>query len=229
MARVTDGTGAEQPNDLRVAEVSGDEPGTGVVGTVTIPANQAGGATHAEKNPLGEDEITVRIRDGFEFFFMGDKVRAGDPDFKMAISQARAASIMLDEVLPDGSLRPIPHEQQRIDMDVPRAAVAGRPRHERIGLLADEEKALEERLARVREQRQHEETVASQQAGQKDPAVPAAQPNPAPETVNVPGPVSPSPAFTPGTTGAPGTTAVPARPGEPSDQGGANSGPVARK
>lgn len=216
--KVTDEAGVEQPGDLRAEHVGGDSP----AGTTTVIQEVPAGV---DKNPLGEPEITVKVREGFEFYHMGTLVRAGDR-FPMAISQARAASMFVDEVQGDGQLRAVPHEQQQTG-SVPRASLAGMARHERIGALEDEEKRLEVRLEEVRAQKRHEAEAA--QAAQ---AVPGAQP--APGTVNSVGPASPSPAHTPGTPGAPGNTAVPARPGEPStgQSGGtptANSGPTAKR
>lgn len=229
---------AAEPSNVVVSGGVPVAPQSTVQGTRMIPEmpRVVGVRTHEDKNPLGEQEITVRVRPGLEsgFFHEGTLRKSGDPDFPMAVSQARAASMYLDEVLPDGTLRPVPHEQQVIEAGpVPRANVSGKARHERIEAYEQEEAALEERLARVREAKNHELEVAK--AAQGEPAVPAAQP--APGTINTVGPAAPTPAFTPGTPGAPGTTAVPARPGEPVTTPGAapgstpaaNSGPEARR
>jgi hypothetical protein len=202
MARIQD------PNGEQATETVASEP---------VPQNRSEGI---DKNPLGEEEITVRVRDGFEFYHMGELKRAGDPDFPMAISQARAASRMLDQVQPDGSLRAVPHEMQAVG-EVPRANVAGMARHERIGAYEDEDRRLSEQIQQLTDRR--EKVKAALDHEQKAAAA----------AVNTQGPAANSPAFAPGTSGAPGTAAVPPRPGEPAVQAGqtpaANKGPIAQK
>lgn len=233
MVNVTDETGAARPEDVRHVDThAGDRT------LVTRDVNP--------KNPLNEPEINVRVRPGVEFFHQGDLVKSGD-EFPMAYSIARAASMYVDQVMPDGSIRQVPHEQQQIE-NVPRANMAGMARHERIDVLEQEEKALTARLDTVRGQLAHErraQDAALQRAGDgpeggvQAAGVSGPHPGPLPgappvETVNAPPRPADSPAYVPGTAGAPGTTAVPARPGEPATGPAghtpiANQGPEAKR
>lgn len=173
-------------------------------------------------NPLGEPEINVRVREGFEFYHQGELRRSGD-EFPMAITQARAASMYVDEVTEDGRTRAVPHEQQQTS-DVPRANLAGMARHERIGALEAEERSLAERLERVRSSLEHERRAAD--AERKEPAAPAARPTP--EDVNRPGAAAPVRQTT-------ANTATPSRPAEAATGSGGpatpaqNSGEPAKK
>jgi hypothetical protein len=130
-------------------------PSGASVGTVMQPANVASVQPGDDiRNPLGEPTIRVRIRPGVEFypqFAGGEKVRENE-EYDVPISMARAASVYLDEIADDGTLRAVPHEQQRIGGMPPRANTAGRPAHERVGELEAELKRLDERRADVQKQ-----------------------------------------------------------------------------
>ena len=167
-------------------------------------------------NPLNEPELEVRAREGAEFFHQGELRRGGDT-FTMTVTQARAASAMVDAVLPDGRLAAIPNEQQRLT-DAPRANVAGMARHERIGEYEKEREALVARLAAVDERLTFErDALANEQraAGpQHDDRTKTTSVPPRPSetgTTNTPappkGPVATPPGTnTPGALIPPGTT-----------------------
>lgn len=124
-------------------------------GTVMQPANQPMRQPGEDvSNPLGEKTIRVRVRPGAEFyaqFANGELVREGE-EYDAPISMARAASIYLEEITPEGTTRAIPHEQQQIGGMPERAQLAGRPAHERVTALEEEKARLEERLKSVDEQ-----------------------------------------------------------------------------
>jgi hypothetical protein len=157
MPRVTDQHGAEQPDDLHVERgdriLGADERPQPRAGTSMLPADVPSNPDEDVKNPLSEEVIKVRVKPGVEFFFQGDPVKEGD-EFDMPVSMARNAAMYVDHVTADG-LRAIPHASQRIG-EIPRANLAGRPRHERIGALEDELKQLDERRMRVASQLDHE-------------------------------------------------------------------------
>jgi hypothetical protein len=166
------------------------------------PATQIQSQAVDPKNPLGEEMVNVRVRPGVDTNWDGERVRGGD-EFKTPISKARAGSMYVDEVLEDGQVRPIQHEQQRGVEGIPLAQIAGLARHERIEALTNEKKALEERLKKVDQQLKHEEEGEKREADERQRK--AAQP-------------SPTPSYQPGTPGAPATASTPPRPGEPGAQ-----------
>jgi hypothetical protein len=164
-------------------------------------------------NPLGEQTIRVKVREGVEFRNQGVLRKSGD-EFDMPISMARAASLYVDQVTEKG-LRSVPHEQQQINVSGQTTNFAGMARHERIGALEGEEKDLNARLEQVRSQLEHERRAleASKAAPAKDPgAAPAG-------TVNAPS----KPADVPQTQ----ANTNPVRPADTA-MGAANSGPEAR-
>lgn len=149
---------------MRVADEQGnivreESPITGVV-----DAPQA--VVEDISNPLGEPTIRVKVRPGVEFFNQG-VLRANEEEFDMPVSMARHASMYVRAVQPDGSTGSVPPAA----VDVTKANIAGRPRHERIGELQSEIDRLEARKAEVQAQLDHESAaqaaaVQSQATGQ---------------------------------------------------------------
>lgn len=156
-----DGTVVQPATSLQPANVRSVQPGDDVA------------------NPLQEEKIRCRVRDGVEFYAQfadGNLVKGGE-EYDVPISMARAASMFLDDIS-SGEPKSVPHEQQRIGRDVERAQLAGRPRHERIGALEDEMKRLDERKAQVQTQLDHEKSElaeAQKQTQQQTQPAQAAQ------------------------------------------------------
>jgi hypothetical protein len=184
---------------------SGDLIGEGQTDQVASsriqPATQVHPGDVDPKNPLGEPMVKVRVRPGVETFWDGEKVRGGD-EFETTISKARAGSMFVDEIQADGSVRPIQHEQQRPAAGVPMAQLAGFARHERIGALEEEEKALRARLEALSKQLEHEREGEKQDQARRDAE--------SKENAGAAG----GPSFAPGTPGAPATQSTPPRTGE---------------
>lgn len=159
-------------------------------GTILQPANVASNRPGDDvSNPLQEEKIRVRVRDGCEFFAQfanGDLVKPGE-EYDVPISMARAASMFLDDIS-SGQPKSIPHQQQRLDADVPRAELAGRPRHERIGELEAEIKRLDERKVQAQKQLDHEKSqLPKPQDEPKSPQANAIDPKPQDQAAPKPG------------------------------------------
>lgn len=131
---------------------------------------------HESRTDVPADTLRVRVRRGAPSFFTGtppnrQRVSEGMEIPDMPVQQARAAAQWLEEVRDDGSTRPIPHERQDVSdvAAVPRAMLVGRPRHERIEALDNEEKQLSDRLRDVRARLEQERAAldAAKQAAEQ--------------------------------------------------------------
>jgi hypothetical protein len=171
--RVDFGAGQQSPPKAQAQNITRETNPKQDGGTLNIPANvRATAPGENVSNPLNEETIRCRVREGAEFFAQfnnGNIVRAGE-EYDVPISQARAASMYLDDIS-SGQPKAIPHERQVLNTDIPRAELAGRPRHERIGALEDEIKRLDERRGQVQKQLDHEKAqlAQSQQTQQQQP------------------------------------------------------------
>ncbi|HEY8410198.1 MAG TPA: hypothetical protein VIK76_02305 [Pyrinomonadaceae bacterium] len=188
-----------EPVTVPVQDVARESGSTGAV-------SASGGAVRETiepdrrniENPLDEETIKVRVRQGMSFYNQL-QLRKGGDEFDIPISLARAAAMYVDQVMPDGTLRSVPHEAQVTSVS-PGQNFAGMATHERVEALSVQLASIDQQRSEVEKQLQIErkkldEEIEKQKAAAKVPAE--------------------SPAFTPGTSGAPGTTAVPPRPGEP--------------
>ena len=111
-----------------------------------------------EQKRSGEEDHTgkihVRLKPGTAMVIQGERKEGGD-DIWVTEDQARSGAQFFDAVDDSGNVGPLQIAGQP-GGDVPAANLAGLPRHERIGSLEAEEKALAGRLERVRKQLEHE-------------------------------------------------------------------------
>lgn len=124
----TDGQGNPQPDAVQVA-------------------GHAGATRATTEMPPPADRPTIRVRARNDFFTGGELRRTGE-EFDMDVDKARHAAMFLEVITPDG--KQIAVEQAIRNMlgesTVGRADIAGRPAHERVQALENEEQALKSRL-----------------------------------------------------------------------------------
>lgn len=118
-------------------------------------------------NPLGEEEILVKTREGVEFYHMGVLRKGGEEPFRMAVSMARAAHQFVVAVNEDGSEAIVPSLNQRTaGGPVPRANLAGMRRHERVEALGKELAELDARRESLARQIERESDAIQQEQAQ---------------------------------------------------------------
>lgn len=128
-------------------------------------------ATPNSPDAGGSDAPSIRVRAKVDFFTQGELKRAGE-EFEMDTTRARNAAQMI-EVVDGGSVAEAIRKIGGEGSDVPRADIAGRPTHERIGALEEERDALQARLGAVDQQLEQERARQQRHDAAKVNASPA--------------------------------------------------------
>lgn len=120
---------------------------------VTPAGPSPGEAATVETAPAENVGPTVDVEAIAEFWNDGELRRVGDK-FSMPIARAREAGMYVRGKDDDGKRISVAEAIRRVapDTTIRRADLAGRPKHERIGELKNEEAQLEQRLDQVRAQ-----------------------------------------------------------------------------
>jgi hypothetical protein len=217
-----------KPVETREVTV-GDEQIAGAVETRTTTEQADDDENDETINPLGEEMIRVRARDGVDFWHQGIK-RVGGDEFSMTITQARAASMVVDQLNDDGTLSPIPNENQVLGT-IPRANVAGLQRHERVAALKAERAQIDGQIESLTKRRESlDASITRDERALSDAQAKAANDSQTGTVQAQPGnPVTLTGAPVVGQavppSGAPNTTSNPPRQGEGGGQGGSSPVP----
>lgn len=103
-----------------------------------------------EMPPAAGDTPKIRVRAKNDFWSENELRRTGE-EFEMDATKARHAAMFLEVITSDGRQISVEQAVRNMlgDANVSRADVAGRPTHERVQALEDEEQALKSRLEAV--------------------------------------------------------------------------------
>lgn len=128
-----------------------------------MPGDRVAAPASGEAAPVAEEtavEPTIRVRAHTEFWNDGVLRRVGD-EFDMPVSRAQIAGLYIKGIVNGEEMSSAEAVRRTVPQtSVRRADLAGRPRHERIEELTNEEAALSQRLDQVRAQLAKEREVA---------------------------------------------------------------------